>query len=234
MRLPYSFIEAFEKWQQELGIFDEGYLALKNKGAKAIELLQKSIGCVEILRVSFCLNGWIKRRNETTIQGYEDLVRKVDNFLHQTTNFCSSLIQQKMDPVLKIKHLHYTPYPYVLFYTHREDIVFNDGYITLDGQIYEVHFEVEPFQKFLLLEKERYGAVSRDGDLLDRGNHVLEFRALKKALSMPLEDLKTLHAQKGDPARQLSRLALKLQELEPGLNIEWARNLSTLINKLSE
>ena len=147
--------------------------------------------------------------------------------------FLSTLFIEQISCLLRKEKYSYDPYPFLIFFTHRKEIIKDLGFITMDDRLREICFEVDVFERFLSKIQEEHRVVTVDS--LDRGRHTPECRVLRKALrELSDEEIKRLHRKGDDTDNSKPPLGQKLQEWEPELNDRWSLNLPILLHKIAD
>lgn len=232
---PYiTFSDALDKWAKQAQFIEDSFSEIRDKAIEAYKNL-RDVSFSDYGYLSYLFDKFYKDVNSEKGIAFRIYIKETTKYAQITNDFLNGLLLNQVDCfLLDLNYIHKkTPYP--IFYYKRKEIIQSNGYVNIDNIRHHICFEKNVFEAFLFSERQNYRTITVMQDSLDRGNDIPEFRALKIALEWPLEEIKALHGEKHDPSKQESKLVEKLRALtEPPLKDEWARNLATLLNKMTK
>jgi hypothetical protein len=227
---PLSFSKAYEKWQSALGISEISILEQTVLFRKNDSLAKKHPSYDKLHQPLYTLHKWEEIKNDSTINDLVCQMTDVVKYRFRLSEFLDVLFIHQMPCLLRKDKYSYDQYPFLIFKTHRKEIIEDLGGINIDDKPREVCFDPDAFEIFLEKVREEYKVITMDSLL--RGAHTPEGRVFLRALKELTDDqIKSLHKQGDDTNNNKTPLAEHLQEWEPTLKDRWAIHIAVLLSK---
>jgi len=232
MAEPITFGQAYERWHSALGLSDKSILEQTVSFKKNDCLAKKHPSYDRLHQPLYTIHKWEEIKNDSTIVELVSQMTDVVKYRFRLSEFLDMLFIYQMSCMIRKDKYAYDSYPFLLFKTHRKEIIDDLGCLDIDGKPRDICFDPEAFERFLEQVKEEYKTITLDS--LDRGLHTPEGRVLLKALREMTDDqIKSLHKQGDDANNNKTPLAEYLQEWEPTLKDRWAIHIAVLLSKFA-